>query len=140
MHCERKNDGFHEQTTSLYPTNYSRHPLLRILSGEDLVSVIARVRNSGVQEERKITTYEIICYYANIKFLTWPHKPEKYPAASRKFSRSHVIEERLSLLYRNVALYYVSQDFGRNTQVSAIARNKSSEVWRWGGMEVSPFP
>ena len=113
---------------SLYPTNYSRH------------SLFPRVRNSGVREERKITTYEIICYEANIKFLTWPHKPEKYLAASRKFSRSHVIEERLSLLYRNVALYYMSQDFGRKTQVSAIARNKSSEVWRWGGMEVSPFP
>ena len=58
---KEKKNGFHEQTISLYPTNYSRHPSLRIPSGEDLVSVIARVRNSGVREERKITTYEIIC-------------------------------------------------------------------------------
>ena len=36
---------------------------------------------------------KFICNYATIKFVTWPHEPEKDLAASRKFSCSHPIEE-----------------------------------------------
>ena len=38
-------------------------------------------------------TRERICNYANITFPTWPHEPEKDPAASKKFSCSHPIQE-----------------------------------------------
>ena len=34
-----------------------------------------------------------MCNYGNIKFLTWPHEPEKDAAASRTFSCLHRIEE-----------------------------------------------
>lgn len=54
---------------------YSRLPFLRTRSGGllgDLVSVIARVLNSGIRKKKKccLSTNEIICSYANIKFLT----------------------------------------------------------------------
>ena len=46
--------------------------------------VRAGVRKSGVREEKILfclETYEIICHYAKIKFLAWPHEPEKDLAA-----------------------------------------------------------
>ena len=55
----------------------------------DLVSVIARARNSRVRENNKLfcfQSYEITCNYANIKFLIWPYELEKDPVVSRKFS------------------------------------------------------
>ena len=56
---------------------------------------------------------------------------KKDPASSRKFSCSHTIEEWF--LYRNVALYYLSEDFGRSTNVSAIAKEKKQVKYRAGG-------
>ena len=38
----------------------------------------------------------------------------------------------LFFLYRNVALYYVSQDFRRGTRVSVTAKEKTSKMSRWG--------
>ena len=63
-----------------------------------------------------LSTSEIVCNYANVKFLKWPHEP----AATRKFSCSHPVGERFFFifLYRNVALYYVSHDFGRSFRYS----------------------
>ena len=54
-----------------------------------------KVRNSGVRETNFFCLYtnEIMCNYGNIKFLTWPHEPEKGAAASRTFSCLHRIEE-----------------------------------------------
>lgn len=69
-----------------------------------------------------------------MKFLPWPHEPGKDPEASRRFSCSHPIEEWfLFLLYHDVALYRVHQDFGRSAQVSTKARKKNkSKTSNWG--------
>ena len=77
--------------------------------------------------------YEIICNHTNIKFLIRPHELQKDLAASRKFSCSHLVENGFFIfLYHNVVLYYVSQDFGGSVSVSAIAREKTSEMSDWG--------
>ena len=83
----------------------------------NLVSVMAKVRR-GMREKKLfcLSTSEIVCNYANVKFLKWPHEP----AATRKFSCSHTVGEWFFFifLYRNVALYYVSHDFGRSVRYS----------------------
>ena len=108
---------------------YSRLPLSRTLLGEDVMSVIARVRNGGVRQKIELfclQTYEIICHYANVKFPTWPHEPEKKirPQAGNSRVRTRLKNGFFIFLYRNVALYYTSEDFGRSTIVSAIAKEK----------------
>ena len=98
---------------------YSRIPLLRTLLGEDVMSVIVRVRNGGVRQKIELfclQTYEIICHYANVKFPTWPHEPEKKirPQAGNSRVRPRLKNGFFIFLYRNVALYYTSEDFGRS--------------------------
>ena len=61
-----------------------------------------------------------MCNYASIKFLTWPHEPDKdsarpLAAAGNSHVRSQLKNGFCIFFYRNVALHYVSQDFGRNT-------------------------
>ena len=46
-------------------------------------------------------------------------------------SNSRVVS--LLFLYRNVALYYVSQDFRRGTWVSVTAKERTSKMSHWGG-------
>ena len=98
----------------------------------NLVSVKPKVRR-GMREKKKLfclSTSEIVCNYANVKFLKWPHEP----AATRKFSCSHPVGERFFFifLYRNVALYYVSHDFGRSVRYS---ETKKQGKCRAGGHE-----
>ena len=83
----------------------------------DLVSVIARARNSRVRENNKLfcfQSYEITCNYANIKFLIWPYTSWKKirSQAGNSHDRIHLKNRFFIFLYRYVALYHVSQDFG----------------------------
>ena len=94
--------------------------------------------SAGYEREKKLfclSTSEIVCNYANVKFLKWPHEP----AATRKFSCSHPVGERFFFifLYRNVALYYVSHDFGRSVRYSET--KKQGKNVALGGMKVSAF-
>ena len=94
------------------------------------MSVMAKVRRS--MREKKLfclSTSEIVCNYANVKFLKWPHEP----AATRKFSCSHPVGEWFFFifLYRNVALYYIIY----LDEVSAIARERKKVKCCAGGHE-----
>ena len=56
-----------------------------------------------------------MCNYANTKLLTWPHQSKKMrPQAGNSHVRTQLKSGFLIFFYRNVALDYVSQDFGRN--------------------------
>ena len=54
--------------------------------GKAFASARGRVCNSGLREKKLfyLVTYEIICNYAKIRFLTWPHEPEKDLAAIKR--------------------------------------------------------
>ena len=57
-----------------------------------------------------------MCNYAITKLLTWPHQPKKMrPQAGNSHVRTQLKSGFLIFFYLNVALDYVSQDFGRNT-------------------------
>ena len=45
----------------------------------------------------------------------------------------------LFFLYRNVALYYVSQDFRRGTWVSVTVKERTSKMSHWGAWKCSRF-
>ena len=72
--------------------------------GEAFASVRARVCKSGVREKKLfcLVTYEIICNYAKIKFLTWPHEAEKDLAANFHV-RTQLENDFFLFLYSNVA-------------------------------------
>ena len=56
-----------------------------------------------------------MCNYAITKLLTWPHQPKKMrPQAGNSHVRTQLKSGFLIFFYRNVALDYMSQDFGRN--------------------------
>ena len=97
----------------------------------NLVSVKPKVR-WGMREKKKmfcLSTSGIVCNYANVKFVKWPHEP----AANRKFSCSQLENGFfLIFLYRNVALYYVGHDFGRSVRYS---ETKKQGKCRAGGHE-----
>ena len=88
--------------------------------------------STGYEREKKLfclSTSEIVCNYANVKFVKWPHEP----AANRKFSCSQSENGFFfTFLYRNVALYYVSHDFGRSVRYS---ETKKQGKCRAGGHE-----
>ena len=67
-------------------TLYSQFSLLWTASGGDLVSAIARLRNSGVREKTNRFVSKHLKWYIS-------NQTEKKPATSRKFSCSHPIEE-----------------------------------------------
>ena len=57
-----------------------------------------------------------MCNYANTKLLTWPHQTKKMlPQAGNSHVRTQLKSGFLIFFYRNVALDYLSQDFGLNT-------------------------
>lgn len=62
------------------------------------------------------------------------------PQAGNSRVRTRLKNGFFIFLYRNVALYYTSEDFGRSTKVSAIAKEKTIEMLRRRGMKVSAFP
>lgn len=62
------------------------------------------------------------------------------PQAGNSHVRTRLKNGFFILLYCNVALYYMSEDFGRSTKVSAIAKEQIIEMLRGRGMKVSAFP
>ena len=88
---------------------------------------------------------KFICNYATIKFVTWPHEPEKDLAASRKFSCSHPIEE-WSLYFSLSWCRFGLIESGFWTKYLSVRNNerKKNEILRrgegGGGMKVSTFP
>ena len=63
-----------------------------------------------------------------------------WPQAGNSRVRTRLKNGFFIFLYRNIALYYTSEDFGRSTKVSAIAKEKTIEMLRRMGMKVSAFP
>ena len=77
---------------------------------------------------------KFICNYATIKFVTWPHEPEKDLAASRKFSCSHPIEE-WSLYFSLSGCRFGLSESGFWTKYLSVRNNerkKKSEILRRG--------
>ena len=81
---------------------------------------------------------KLICNYATIKFVTWPHEPEKDLAASRKFSCSHPIEEWSLYFSLSGGCRFGLSESGFWTKYLSVRNNerKKSEILRrgeWGG-------
>ena len=77
-----------------------------------------------------LSTSEIVCNYANVKFLKWPHEP----AATRKFSCSHPVGEWFFLFSFIVMSLYIMWVTILD-EVSAIARERKKVKCCAGGHE-----
>ena len=93
---------------------------------------MAKVRR-GMREKKLfcLSTSEIVCNYANVKFLKWPHEP----AATRKFSCSQPVGEFFFLLFSFIVMSLYIMWVTILDEVSAIARERKKVKCCAGGHE-----